>query len=626
MSISMDYRSFSAGGPVNTVFNKKWWKESRENMPEAIANSIHTLQMAQTAVDGQRLISVRLYGNSPLYGINGLTYSKIPSQTPAIKDRITYNLCQSVVDTKTAKITKNKPKPLFLTERGDYKKRRKAQKLNQFMDGVFFYNRIKELSPQIYRDGEITGTGVCHVYGKDGQVCYERVNCSEVLVDELEAMYGYPRQLHRVKNVDRLVLAEAFPGKAKKIMDANESIDPTAAARPHVSDQITVAESWHLPSGPEAKDGLHTIIIDGEILFIEEWKKKFFPFAFLHSKKRQYGFWGQGAVERLQNIQLEINKLLWVIQRSMHLMGSFKILVENGSKIVKESLNNDIGAIVTYTGTQPTYVAPPVVPQELYMHLNTLIQRGFEQEGISMLSATARKPEGLDSGKALREYNDIESERFQPEGTAYEQYHVDLAELSVDCARDLYEKDKKVAVKVPGKKFIQTIDWKSIDMEDDQYVIQCFPVSSLPNEPAGRLATIQEYIQAGFIDPRQGRRLMDFPDLDQAETLSNSVEERILDSLDKIVDEGLYNPPDEFMDLNLARELTLQYINQYSMDGLEEEKMQLFRDYLTQIGEIEDKAQQAMQPPPGQPGQPQANPQAPPVSQLIPNVPNQPMQ
>lgn len=618
MALSIDYRSFSPEGATSKVINKQWWKASKEELPEAISSCIHTLQEAQTAIDGQRSICSRLYGNSPLYGISGMSYSKIPSQTPAIKDRITYNLVQSVIDTKTAKITKNKPRPLFLTEKGDYKLRRKAQKLNQFIDGVFFANRIKELSPIVFRDCDVLGTGAIHVFGKENQVRYERTMVGELLVDELEALYGDPRQLHRVKNIDREVVIEAFPGRKKVILDTNEAIDPTSAARPHVSDQITVAESWHLPSGTKATDGLHTIICDGGVLFQEPWELDFFPFAFIHSAKRMYGFWGQGAAERLQNLQLEINKLLWVIQRSMHLAGSFKIFLEMGSKVVKEHLNNDIGAIINYTGTAPQYVTPPIIPQEIYMHLANLIQRGFEQEGISMLSATSRKPEGLDSGKALREYNDIETERFMPVGTAYEQFHLDLAKLSVATARQIYKETKKVKSVFAGSKFIETIDWKDVDLDDDKYVIQCFPVSSLPNEPAGRLATIQEYIQAGFIDQRQGRRLMDFPDLNQTETLANSIEERILTALDKIIDEGVYTAPDEYMDPMLARELSLQYINEYTTQGIEEEKLQMLMDFNSQISELEAKAAQA-----AQVMQPQAMPEAPPTSELIPNMPLQ---
>lgn len=604
MALSMDYRSFSPEGPNSTEKrNRRWWLEPKDSIHEAIASTIHTIQEAQLPLTSQRAISNRLYGNSPLYGSHGITYSKLPSSSPAIKDRITYNLCQSVVDTKMSKITKNKPKPLFLTEKGNYKLRRKAQKLNQFIDGVFFSNRMRELAPIIFRDADINGTGAIHIFEKDGQCAFERTLVDELLVDEQESQYGIPRQLHRVKNVDRQVAIEMFKSKKGIISDSKEALDIGMASRPHVSDQITIAESWHLPSGRDAKDGLHTIICENGLLFSEPYDKPIFPFAFFHSARRQYGFWGQGAVERLQNIQLEVNKLLWVIQRTMHLAGTSKIWLEQGSKVVKEHLNNDFWSIGTYTGQPPLYVTPPMVQPEVYQHLMTLIQRAYEQEGISQLSASSKKPEGLDSGKAIREYNDIESERFYTTGTAWEQFHLDAASIAISTARDIYERTGELKVKYPGSKFIETIDWKNVDMEEDQYLLQCFPVSSLPSDPAGRLSTIQEYIQAGLIDPRQGRRLMDFPDLDQVESLANSIEERILNILDKIVDEGIYTPPDEYMPVDLARELSLQYINTYMNEGLEEEKMQLLKDFNSQISLLEQAAQPPA--PPQVPGGPQ---------------------
>jgi len=152
-------------------------------------------------------------------------------------------------------------------------------------------------------------------------------------------------------------------------------------------------------SGPDAGDGLHVIAVDHDLSFIEEWTKDYFPFARFQWGKRLYGYWSQGAAEQIQNIQLEINKLLWVKQRSLHLAGTFKILLENGSKIVKEHLNNDIGAIVTYSGTKPEYVIPPIVPMEIDTQINWLKNAGFEQLGISMLSVGSQKPAGLNSGK-----------------------------------------------------------------------------------------------------------------------------------------------------------------------------------------------------------------------------------
>lgn len=590
MSFSLDYKAFSPESSKKEIKNHQWWKLPKEEIPGSLGAVVQTLQMAQTQMDTQRQISARLYGNVPLFGIHGMSYSKL-AVNPTIRDRVTFNLVQSCIDTVAAKIAKNKPSPLFLTEKGDYKLRRKAQKLNQFMDGLFYINGMRRLAPLVFRDACVNDTGCLHVFNKYNQVCYERVMNGELLVDEQEAMYGDPRQIHRLKMIDRLVLADAFPSKSKIIMANTEAIDSQMATRPHVSDQVVVCESWRLPSGPEATDGKHVIAIDNGVLNEKtDWEHDFFPFAFFRWSDRMYGFWGQSLAEQLQNLQLELNKALWCKQRSLHLMGSFKILIENGSKIVKEHMNNDIGSIVNYTGTPPQYVTPSATNMDVDNWIEMLVRRGFEQSGISMLSATAQKPAGLDSGKALREYNDIETERFMLVGQAYEQFHLDVAKLSVYVARDIVESEGGYKLAVPGRKFIESIDWKEVDLKDDQFTLQTFPISSLPKDPEGRLATINEYIQAGFIDQRQGRRLLNFPDLDQAEGLANAAEERVLQILDRIVDDGLFTAPDQFMDLELGRRLALEYYNQYANENLEPERLELIVNFMTQIDDLQAKA------------------------------------
>jgi hypothetical protein len=157
--------------------------------------------------------------------------------------------------------------------------------------------------------------------------------------------------------------------------------------------------------------------------------------------------------------------------------------------------------------------------------------------------------------------------------------------------------------------------------------MQCFPVSSLPNDPAGRLATIQEYAQAGFLTPRQARRLLDFPDLEQVESLANAEEEYLQSVFDRIVDEGDYTSPDPLDDLQLSKQLCLEYYAKGKFNNLREDRLELLRRYLEQINEIE----QAMMPPappmpmplPGMTGEPLAPPMPMPASELVPNVPVQ---
>jgi len=592
--MAIDFRSFTDNSNTQTspvAIDKRWWAmRSAEDQCNAVSGAIGFLQKHQSMRQTQLVTSARLYGNLSLIGINGLSFTRQAATTPGGRDKVTYNVCQSTVDTITSKIAKNKPKPLFLTSGGDYKIQRKAKKLDKFVEGVFYENQAYALGTEIFRDACIWGTGIVHVYKGNGRVMAERVIPGEIFVDEVEAFYGKPRQLHRIKNVDRSVMIDMFPEKASLIRLCKRASPESLGGYENISDVITVRESFHLRSGPDANDGKHIITIDNGRLFAEDWNRDDFPFVFFHWSKRLYGFWGQGLIEQIQNIQLEINKLLWLIQRSMHLAGSFKVLIENGSTIVKSHVNNDIGSLVYYTGTPPQYVTPPIIPPEIYAHLERLKNQAFEQAGISQLSATSKKPDGLDSGKALREYNDIESDRFMTTGQAWEKFFLDWAKQNVTAAKEIYEEEGSYEVQVPGKKFIESIDWKDIDLEDDQYVMKVYPVSSLPSDPAGRLQTVQEYAAAGYMSPRTARRLLDFPDLEQVETLYNSTEDYLHEVLERIVEEGEYTAPEPQDDLALAEELGLEYYAQGKCNGLEEEKLQLIRDFIDQTRLLVKKA------------------------------------
>lgn len=627
---TIDYTKFGpeAPTPMGPV-DKRWWKSSKEELPDNLTGIMSFLKEHQTAREMQINDSIRMYSNINLMNTMGLTRSRMSSVRNRTGERINYNVVQSGIDTVVSKISKNKPKPYFLTEGGTFKIQRKAKKLNKFVEGILYENNAYTLGRDILKDACIVGDGIIHVYPENDRVKFERVLSTELLVDEAEAFYGHPRQMHRVKNIDRLVLRDLFPGKAKKIMECNGAIPDGASGYENVADLVTLRESWHLPSGPEAKDGMHVLSIENAILNEDlEWNKPRFPFAFFTWNKRPYGFWGQGAAEQVQGIQLEIAKLMWVIQRSMHLMGSFKIWVKTGSKIPKPHLNNDIGAIIN--GEEPPqYLVPPPIQAEYFNRLDWLKAAAYEQLGISQLSATAQKPAGLNSGEALRTYNDIETERFMTVGQTWEDFYLDLAGLSINTAKDIYEKNGEYPVNVPGKRFIDTVDWKDIDLEEDQYTMKCFPVSGLKGTPADNLQTIQEYMQAGIVSLRTGRKLLDFPDLQQVEELADSEEEYLQKILEKMVDtdpddkeawlQAYTAPTGGEDDLQLALELCLQYIAQGKTGGLDERNLGLLRRFKSQVEQQLGVFNQPTQPE-AQP-QPQAVPTAPPVSDMLPTMP-----
>ncbi len=595
-----------------------------------ILTTVNYLKESQNYRYRQAAIYARLYGNQSLFNFIGQNMSKMDQTNGLPIDRPTFNLISSAVDTLQSRIGQSRPAPVFLTDNSDYKQRNLAKKLNNFILGEFYQTKAYDKATTILRDALVEGTGCMKVYEtQDNRVGLERVLLTELLTDPNESIYGEPRQLYQIKLIDRAVLMEMCPGFKAKIARAEQAfVDNSSEASKTVSDLVMVVEGWHLKSGEKATDGRHTIACTGGIIFDERYDKDKFPFVFLHYSPRLLGFWAQGLAERLMGTQLEINSLLYTITKAIKLVGVPRVFIENGSKVTKASNNNDIGVIVNYTGTKPIYEVAPCVPQELYAQLQRLIQYGYQQEGISSLDASAEKPAGLNSGEAIRSYDDISTDRMATLSRNYDNLFVDLAYLIIDLAKDIAERDGKYQTVYPNKNGTKQIDLPKADLLQDPFVIQCFNMSSLPRDPSGRMAKVTEMIQSGMISIKEGRRLLDYPDLDQMERLANASEERIFQILDQIVEDGIYTPPDPFMDLQTATELVVQYYNLYSSAKLEEERAQMLRDFFTQVGALK-QATQSPAPPMGAPGAPpggaapntpQAQPMPQPQSPLVPNA------
>lgn len=604
----------------------QWWNApSKKQLAQELLSTATYLKENQGYRQRQAALFARLYGNQSLFSFAGTNIAKLDQTHSLPVDRPTFNVVQSAIDTLISRISQSRPSPVFLTDNGDYKERNLAKKLNNFIQGEFYSAKIYEKGAIILRDALVEGTGCIHVFeNASNRADAERVLLTELFTDANESIYGEPRQLYRVKLVDRDVLAATFPGYNSIIESAEQAYpDNSNDSSRTVADQIIVVEGWHLPSGKDTGDGRHTLACSSGVIFDEKWTKDKFPFAFLHYSPRLLGFWAQGLAEQLMGTQLEINQLLFTISKAIKLVGVPRVFQEMGSKVIRSHHNNDVGVIIEYRGTKPSYEVAPCVPQEMYAQLERLIQFGYQQSGVSSLDASAQKPQGLNSGEAIRTYDDISTDRFASLSRRYDSLFIDVAYLMIDLAKEIAERDGEYSTVYPGKNGARQINLPDASLLQKPFIIQCFNQSSLPRDPAGRKQTVVEMIQAGMISIKEGRRLLDFPDLGQAETLANASEERIYCILDRIVEDGDYEPADSFLDLALAKDITVQYINLYATCKLEDDKMDMLRDFYTSILALIQSTQPPAGPPqaPGAPNAPQANPEPAPTSPMLPNAP-----
>ena len=131
----------------------KWWNaNSQKELWQQTLDTVGFLKESQQYRYRQASIFSRLYGNMPLFNFIGSNINKanVGQQLPI--DRPTMNVVQSCIDTLVSRISQSRPRPVFLTDNGDYKERNLAKQMNTFINGELYQTHAYEEGALILRD------------------------------------------------------------------------------------------------------------------------------------------------------------------------------------------------------------------------------------------------------------------------------------------------------------------------------------------------------------------------------------------------------------------------------------------------------------------------------------------
>lgn len=551
-----------------------WWVRD-VRVDEGVFAHVRAMDEHQNYRAAEDLTHARLYGNAYTRDLSLRGYSRQVSR--GNMHRVTMNVCASMCDTVAAKVCKNRPKATFLTSGGDYTQQRKAQRLDKYVFGQFYHANIYGVMPKVVMDALVFGTGFLKVFhcSQRGVAC-ERVLPSEILCDDHEAMYSRPQTLYQRKYISLETLKDLYPEYSDAL--ENSQVAQEFEEQRNLPPQLEVIEAWHLPPS-KGGEGRHVICVDGLVLLDEIYKKTHFPFVVLRFTERLLGYYGRGLIEALTGIQIELNRLLRAIQEQQHLAKP-KILVEMGSQVSKMQLSNEVWGVINYTGTPPTFYVPKTVSPDVVNHIDRLYNRAFEVAGVSMLDATSRKPVGLESGVALREYNDITTERFMLLAQRYEQAFLEAGKLMVELARDLFESGTDTEVISHGDKDIEKVKWSEIQLEDDMYVMKVYPTNLLPSTPAAKLQRTIEMLQGGLLDKQQALVLLDYPDLESVNNMATAAYKDIQLLIEEMLEKGKYHVPEPMMNIPMALKMVNSAYLHAKANGAPEDRLDLLRRFL----------------------------------------------
>lgn len=602
----------------------RWWPEDRDDKHECIWDIVTRIRRQQEYRRLNDLLHGSLYGNAPIFGFGPNTYGR---PTAGAHVRLSLNVVKNCTAAVVSKIAaKNKVKPSFSTFDADYSLKRRARGLEKLVQGAFYQTKFYKKQIPVFRDCCIFGTGVLRLYPDHALTRLEadRVPSWEILVDDSEGYYGDPRCLYHRRYVDKRVLCAIFPEYEEEIEKAQTDPDDIAGSPDVLSDYVPVVTAYHLPSLPGEEDGRYTIAISNATLHDSEWTRERFPFAFCRWSEDPAGFFGVGLAYELAGIQAEINDLLQEIQEAHRTIRGFWA-VERNSRVIDTHINDDLTKIVRYAGQAPTYYAPTAINPEIYQHLWNLYAKAYEICGISQLSAASQKPAGLNSGAALRAYEDTQTERFLEVGARLEEFTLDAAELVIEGAREISEKNG-FKVNARSKNYIEKIDFKEVDMPRDSYELQVFPTSMLPSTPAGRIAFTQDMINSKMMSPEDGFALIDMPDTEKYAARVNAPRELLERNLERIIEKGEVISPEPLDDHDLAMREVPRAIARARNDGVPAERIETMLSYVVLTVRLKNLGLAAIATPPPAPALPAAGPMpgAPPPGGAPPAPPSPP--
>ncbi len=600
----------------------RWWLETGKARATAIVALVEDLERAHATLGDRALNAICLYEGRQMPSLHPLAYYKAGAFSGDNFDQLTWNIPRSLAQTVQAKIAGvNRTKVNFVVTDGDWGQKRRAKRLDRFVEGQFYapqgaYADAWQLMQRICLDALIIpGGGFAKVTAnyEEKHVQLERAFSWELFVDPDDARCGAPRTLvHRFAH-DADAILERFPEAKDALWSARRAEDPAQDLRATMRavKQIWVYEAWRL--GSPAKPGVHTLCIDGHELFEEEWSEDRFPIVRLTWAQETLGWGAQSLVEEVAVLNDELNHTLQRMQEGERKTNAV-IMAAKGSVDAEAIESNEIAKVVEFDPNMPapTYNAPPGFSDTTLQWLQLNKAAMFELPGVSQMAATSRKEPGIESAVAIRTMQDVQTERFSVFERAYETAFVDLARLIVAAVRQLAEESgEDITAKWHSGSFLKKIDWSACNLDEDQYVIRPDPVSGIKNTSADRLQLAQDLMQAGVLAPDAFARVVQYLDTPgefgrvnkQREWVESQIE-AWLDATPAAEDSGAFtfHPPIKFMVLEDA---LLQVVEAYFsalVDGAPDYNLSFFLQWMEfcdkELQERAARAQALAAPPP----------------------------
>jgi hypothetical protein len=497
-------------------------------LANAVIQTCQDIERRQSGIFEGNRRHARLYSG---YLPSGLGWGVSATANQRQPFEATKAVVRSICDTATALIVRTRPKASFVTDGADWETQMQAEDLDQFMVAQFNQGGLYDTAPRSFHDTTVFGTGgwkYCPTgSGENFRLHYERVLIDDIVIDEdecrttLDPQNVYHRFLVRKKAViDKYAKGDSPEARDRRYRLESNPKNNGWPSRYVPEGYMVLVEATHVDCEGNNR---HVLVADGVTLFDRPWPFDFHPYTWLWWAQPLSGFYGDGIAYRQLGRQQRITYMYRWIQRCHDLLATPRAWVDPAGGPPTMHMSNEIGQVIM-ARKPPVFEQKQIIPPEVYRWLNELEQGGYEDEGISQVSAQNTLPAGLESAPAQREYSFKEGQRFAPVSQRWENaVAVETAYKTVAFFRhNAQSSKKKPSVQWANRSLTQIIEWP--DLDEKVYVIRPEASSLDALSPSARTQSALELAQTGWISPQEGRALVAHPDLRESDELGTAGE------------------------------------------------------------------------------------------------------
>lgn len=451
-----------------------------------------------------------------------------------VTSSIQENIIASCIETLCSKIASQKVRPFFNTVNGTFKEMQVARQAQIFFDQLYEENNVNKIITNAFRDACIFDKGIIKI---SDEGISNRLPWN-VYVDPREVSYN---QITMV--AERLPKTPGRLLKLKYGIKADYNLD------------YTVYEYYDVLEHVKA-----VYVVELDKVITSKYEPKIIPYISIHYSDPIKGNTSQSVVDQLYGIQMQIDELLAVMKDSIAMNPGMTLLIPRSSNIKTNMLSNRTGQIIQYdpipgqTASPVTYATNDIISSQFVQLLDKLKNDAYEIVGISQLSATSQKPEGLNSGVALSTMEDIESDRFETQLNNVIRLYVDVAKACLD----IFPPEENI---LPDDIVRANIKWADIVEARNNMKIQFSAAQSLSKDPSEKLKQLTTLASSGVIPQSHIATLMELPDLQCGYSIANNAYNAVYTFIDEVMKNGVPETIPEYLPTDKGSLLETEVVN-----------------------------------------------------------------